>query len=252
MIKMNNSITSTHNVLKAVFIVLLAISITSCASKLQGQVKKNIYHSPNKAYSLILDNVIFRGEVEIDERCDQTGGSTTFFDQMDRLFKVDYLVIDENDLAQSPDFASDETLLSGVFNNYVKEVIAPAQVVQSSDIIHRETIKLLGFTVIYSMVKVDLEAVTKKQKRKNVDGLYYYGLLTFRRGDFVYIIQHKQGAELVDQSREVLQAFFREMTIPGKQKKETMGERTQRYISKGFAFMPGVEAYEKYSKRVCE
>lgn len=241
-----------NSLITIVLCVSLLVSLTSCAAKLQGQVKDDIYHSPKKAYSLALNNVIFRGEVKVEERCDQTGGSTTFFDQMNREFKIDYLVIDENYLARVPVFASDETLLNGVFNTYVKEVIAPMEVVQSTDIVHRETYNQFGFTTVYSLVEVDFEPVTRKQKRKNMDGIHYYGVLTFRRGDFVYVVLHKQKLKLVEQSKDVLNAFFREMQIPGKQRKESAGELSRRYINNTFSFLPNIERYEKYSQRVCE
>lgn len=205
-----------------VLIGLLCLVLGGCRNAgMQGVLENEIYHAPQAAYSIPLYINPFRGAVDAGERCNATGGSTTFWDEHGRFFRIDYLKIDENRMAQAPRFASDQTLLNAVMNNYLREILPSAESVADSDTSVREFLKDREPRALFTIVNmnVDTNRVAGGQDT-TIRGTYYYGFLLFRRGEYVYVLQHYQPALMRDKMLQVLNRLADAMIIPGKPRSE--------------------------------
>lgn len=202
---------------------LLALTATLCLTiagcrhaNMQGVLQDEVYHAPQSAYSIPLYINPFRGAVDAEERCNSTGGSTTFWDEHGRFFRIDYLKIDENPMAQAPRFASDQTLLNAVMNNYLREILPTAPSVADADTAVREFLKDREPRALLTILNlnVDTQRVAGR-KDPLIRGTYYYGFLLFRRGEYVYVLQHYQPALMRDKMLQVLNRLADTMLIPG-------------------------------------
>ena len=63
-----------------------------------------------------------------------------------------------------------------------------------------------------SSLEVDKKAVP----RDALDNTVYYGFFVFRRGDFAYIVQHRQEIYQPERMKAMLVTLAQDMTIPGK------------------------------------
>lgn len=199
------------------------LALSGCRSPiLQGMTEHDVYYAPKAAYGIPLYVNPFRGQVDVTERCNASGGSTTFWDEQGRFFRIDYLKIDEHPMAQAPRFASDQTLLNAVLNNYLREILPTAKAVEDADISVREFLRdrdPRGLFAILTM-NVDTKSLTDHRDLL-VRGTYYYGFLLFKRGDFVYVVQHYQSALMRDKMLSILNRLAGNMIIPGQTRSDS-------------------------------
>lgn len=202
--------------------------LASCQSPLQGLTEEEIYYSPKAAYGVPLYLSPFRGTVEVAERCNAAGGSATFWDEQGRFFRIDYLQIDEHPMAQAPRFASDQTLLNSVMNNYLREVLPTGKSIEDVDTAVREFVKNReprSLLVILDM-NVDTARMTETREQ-NLRGTFYYGFLIFKQGEFVYVLQHYQPTLMKDKMSQMLSRLADNLVIPGKTRSATEIERAR-------------------------
>lgn len=201
-------------------------SLVGCsATRLQGTTEDDVYYSPRAAYGVPLYLSPFRGQVDVQERCNAAGGSTTFWDEQGRFFRVDYLKIDEHPMAQAPRFASDQTLLNSVMNNYLREVLPSGKSIEGADTVVREFLKDREPRSLF--VVLDLNVDSGRITERNdplIRGTYYYGFLLFKRGEFIYVLQHYQPALMKDKMLQLLGRLGDNMIIPGKTRSDTESE----------------------------
>jgi hypothetical protein len=224
-------------------------TLAGCQSPLQGSTEEDIYYSPKAAYGLPLYLSPFRGRVEVYERCNASGGSTTFWDEQGRYFRIDYLKIDENPMALAPRFASDQTLLNSVMNNYLRDVLPTGTAIEDVDTTVREFLKERdprGLFVILNMNVdssregnvqnktlisfKDLPLVGNKLplvggQNSTIRGTYYYGFLLFKHGEFIYVVQHYQPSYMREKMLQVLTRIADNLIVPGKIRTDTEMER---------------------------
>lgn len=233
-----------------------AFLLSACQPTLQGLHEDDIYYSPREAYGIPLYTSPFRGTVTVEERCNTGGGSATFFDESGRYFRIDYLKIDEHPMAQAPRFASDQTLLNAVINNYLRDILPEAATVEDIDATVREFLKERDpralFVIVNLNVNPDLATAGNESRMRflgldvpkprlptlareeagPVRGTYYYGFLLFKRGEFVYVVQHYQPALMREKMLQVLTRLADHMIIPGKSRDDTELEKAaQRWIA---------------------
>lgn len=202
------------------------VTLSGCLPKLQGMTDDDIYYSPKAAYGIPLYRSPFRGKVEVNERCDATGGSTTFWDEPGRFFRIDYLKIDEHPMAQAPRFASDQTLLNAVMNNYLREVLPTGQAIEDIDTAAREYLKDRYPTALFVILNMNIDtARTTDRHDPLIRGTWYYGFLVFKRSDTIYVVQHYQPALMQDKMLQVLTRLADNMIIPGQVRSDTTVER---------------------------
>lgn len=198
---------------------------------MQGQREGDFYHAPAGAYSIDLGINTFRGKVTLDERCDRHGGSTTFWDGAGRMFRTDYLHIEDHPVIEVPRFAADMTLLNLVLNSYLREIIAPSDLVTSVEAAHREFLRGTSPRSLFAIIglEVDHEQVAGTPP---VSGTHYYGLLLFQEGEKVYIVQHRQPVLMPEKMKAVLLRLADAMDIPGKERDDTEIERLRRVLAR--------------------
>jgi hypothetical protein len=198
---------------------------------MQGAREGDIYHAPAAAYSVDLSINTFRGRVTLDERCDQYGGSTTLWDGSGRMFRIDYLRAEGNPNLRIPRFAADQTLLNLVLNGYLRSVVADSPMVRSAEVVHREQIQDSNPRAMMSIVSLDVDS-TQVPGTPDVSGLYYYGFLLFKKGELIYVIQHRQPALMPETMKSVLLRIADSLEMPGKARDESELERTRRMLAR--------------------
>ena len=212
---------------------LLAVSalvLGGCQS-LQGERDGEMYHSPASAYSIDLTTNTFRGDVTLDERCDRYGGSTTLWDDNGRMFRIDYLRVEGNPNIRAPRFASDLTLLNLVLNAYLRGIVAEGPMINSAEVVHREFLQDTDPRALFTIVSLDVDS-NRVSGAPDVSGNYYYGFMLFKKGQLVYLVQHRQPALMVDTMESVLLRMADAMEIPGKARDDTEIERTRRILAR--------------------
>ena len=202
--------------------------LAGCQSALQGSSDGETYYSPKAAYGVPLYLSPFRGAVDVNERCNAPGGSTTFWDGQGRFFRVDYLKIDENPMALAPRFASDQTLLNSVMNNYLREVLPSGKAIEDVDTTVREFLKDRDPRALFVILNMNVDSKRAADRDDpSIRGTYYYGFLLFKRGEFVYVVQHYQPSLMRDKMLQVLTRLADNLIMPGKVRSDTEIERAR-------------------------
>lgn len=223
----------------------LTLALSGCQN-MQGERDGDLYHSPAAAYSIDLGVSTFRGDVVLDERCDRYGGSTTFWDDSGRMFRVDYLRVEGNPNIRAPRFASDLTLLNLVLNAYLRGVVTEAPMVRSAEVVHREFIQNSDPRALFTLVSLDVNS-DEIPDTPDVTGNYYYGFMLFKKGQLVYLVQHRQPALMINTMKTTLLSLADAVEIPGQVRDDTELERTRRLLAQ---MKPGELEHDPV--RLCE
>lgn len=211
---------------------LVALSLLAGCQTLQGERDGDFYFSPASAYALDLGINTFRGEVVLDERCDRHGGSTTFWDGSGRLFRVDYLSIEDHPMIEAPRFASDLTLLNLTLNSYLRNVVADAPLITSAEAAHRELLEDADPRALFAIIGINVDAAQVQHGPDMESGTYYYGFMLFKRGERLYVLQHRQPVLMPEKMKTVLLRLADGMDIPGRKRDDTDLERLRRILKK--------------------
>lgn len=195
-------------------VVLMLCGLVGCASTVKQTM--GFYHAPQRAYSLPLDSVSFRGQVTLTEGCDHVGGSLNIWDAQNRFFRIDYLRINQDPLAVVPPFAADRTIAEVVLANYERKVIPTSPKIK--------IVKNIG--KVYITVRKDREALFAMvslvmhphavPQLEDADRMYYYGFLIFKDRDLAYVLQHRMQVFQPDRMRGQLNQLANDLIIPGK------------------------------------
>jgi hypothetical protein len=203
-----------HQMRQLTGLLLSALLLAGCASNpVPGPQDSGFYHAPARAYSLALDSAVFRGRVTLTEQCDARGGTLNIWDGSNNFFRIDYLRIGQHPMADVPSFASERTVDEQVLNNYLREVLPNASGIQNSVSLlsdYVDTGRGSGMFAVVSMTMKDKslpEFVTSTN--------FYYGLLVFTKGDFVYVLQHRVDTYQPDNLKQVLSNLRQDMLVPG-------------------------------------
>jgi hypothetical protein len=194
-------------------LALSALLLGGCATKGPGPQDSGLYHSPARAYSLALDSAVFRGAVTLTEQCDANGGTLNVWDGANRFFRVDYLKIGQHPMANVPTFASERTVDEQVLSNYLREVLAKAESIRSSDTMLREFVDTGRGDAMFGVVSMSIK--DDKLPEGVTASSYYYGLLVFTKGDFVYVLQHRVDTYQPDRLKQILSGLRQDMLVPG-------------------------------------
>lgn len=215
----------------APLLVLLGLTLVAGCSSLQGSREGPFYHAPAAAYTVDLGINTFRGNITLDERCDNFGGSTTFWDGSGRMFRIDYLKAEGNPSIRIPRFASDRTLLDMVLNGYLRSVVSNSPLVLSTEVAHREFMQDQDPRALFTIASLEVKN-DPAQELPEIAGLYYYGFLVFKKGELIYVVQHRQPALMPEHMKGVLLRMADSMDFPGKMRSENEVERTRRFLAK--------------------
>lgn len=195
--------------------IALAASLTlgGCATTPPPQTQA-FYHAPSNAYSLNLGSQALQGSLTITEQCEPYGGSVNLWDAKNRFFRVDYLNFIEHPTVHSPSFANDRTLNELVMNYYQNDVIPQQKAIRSSKVLFHDTV---NSTVGEGLLTIlSLEMAKEVVPKDALDNTVYYGFFVFRRGDYAYIVQHRQEIYQPERMKAMLVTLAQDMTIPGK------------------------------------
>ncbi len=193
--------------------LLASITVGGCAHTPPPQTQA-FYHAPSNSYSLNLGSQALQGALTMTEQCEPYGGSVNIWDSKNRFFRVDYLNFIEHPTVHSPSFANDRTLNELVFNYYQNDVIPKEKSIRSNRVLFHDTVNSTvgeGLLTIFS-----LEMVKEAVPKDALDNTVYYGFFIFRRGDFAYIVQHRQEIYQPERMKAMLVTLAQDMTIPGK------------------------------------
>lgn len=193
--------------------LVASMILVGCAHKPSPQMQ-SFYHAPSNAYTLSLSSPALIGEVSMTEQCEPYGGSVNLWDSKNRFFRVDYLNFIEHPTVRAPSFASDRTLNELVMNHYEESILPKERNILSRKILFRDTVKS---TMGEGMLTIlNLEMNKKVLPPDVLDNTVYYGFFVFRRGDFAYIVQHRQEIYQPERMKAMLVSLAEGMSIPGK------------------------------------
>ncbi|PTQ89694.1 hypothetical protein [Agitococcus lubricus] len=191
---------------------LASMVLGGCAHTPQPQMQA-FYHSPSNAYTLNLSSTALQGHISMSEQCEPYGGSLNLWDSKNRFFRVDYLNFIEHPSVRAPSFANDRTLNELVINYYQNEVITKQKSIRSNKVLFRDTV---NSTVGEGLLTImSLEMYKEAVPPDALDNTVYYGFFIFRRGDYAYIVQHRQEIYQPERMKAMLVTLAQDMTIPG-------------------------------------
>lgn len=190
------------------------ILLGGCAHQPSPKQMQSFYHAPSNAYSLSLSNAALVGSVSMSEQCEPYGGSVNLWDSKYRFFRIDYLNFIEHPVVHSPSFATDRTLNELVMGYYQDNIIPKQKQILSHKILFRDTVNSTMGEGLLTILSFEMDK--KSIPNDVVDNTVYYGFFIFRRGDFAYIVQHRQEIYQPERMKAMLVALAEGMTIPGK------------------------------------
>ena len=131
-------------------------------------------------------------------------------------------------MAQAPRFASDQTLLNAVMNNYLREILPTATSVEDADTSVREFLRDREPRALFVILDLNVDTTRTTERRDPLlRGTYYYGFLVFKRGEFIYVVQHYQPVLMRDKMLQVLNRIADNLIVPGKARSDTEVERAR-------------------------
>jgi hypothetical protein len=194
--------------------VAASITLGGCTHAPSPKQMQSFYNAPSDAYTLSLSNAAIIGSVSLTEQCEPYGGSVNLWDSKNRFFRIDYLNFIEHPIVRSPSFANDRTLNELVMGYYQDNVLPKQKQILKHQILFRDTVNSTmgeGLLTILSL-EMNKDAIPKD----TLDNTVYYGFFIFRRGDFAYIVQHRQEIYQPERMKTMLVTLAEGMTIPGK------------------------------------
>jgi len=193
--------------------LLASITFAGCAHTPPPQTQA-FYHAPSNAYSLSLGSQALQGSVSMTEQCEPYGGSINIWDAKNRFFRVDYLNFIEHPTVHSPSFANDRTLNELVMNYYQNDVVPAQKNIISNKVLFHDTVNSTAGEGLLSILSLEMNK--NSVPKDALDNTVYYGFFVFRRGDFAYIVQHRQEIYQPERMKAMLVTLAQDMTIPGK------------------------------------
>ncbi|MDO8331450.1 MAG: hypothetical protein Q7T36_13375 [Fluviicoccus sp.] len=193
---------------------LVLAGLAGCASHGPTPQLQATYNAPGGAYSVSLSSQAFQGKPELTEQCEPYGGSLNIWDSKNRFFRIDYLNLIEHPTVRPPNFASDRTLNDMVMGYYLGDVLDKEKSILERKMLFKDTVNSAageGLLAIISM-KMALGSLPPEA----LDDTVYYGFFVIRRGDFSYIVQHRQEIYQPERMKAMLVTLATDMTIPGK------------------------------------
>lgn len=193
--------------------LVASLALGGCAHNPPPQTQA-FYHAPSNAYSLNLGSQALQGSVSMTEQCEPYGGSVNIWDSKNRFFRVDYLNFIEHPVVHSPSFANDRTLNELVMSYYQDTVIPQQKMIRSNKVLFHDTV---NSTVGEGLLTIlSLEMLKEAVPKDALDNTVYYGFFVFRRGDYAYVVQHRQEIYQPERMKAMLVTLSQDMTIPGK------------------------------------
>lgn len=193
---------------------LALAGLAGCASHGPYPQVQAAYHAPGGAYSINLGSQAFQGKLELTEQCEPFGGSLNVWDSKNRFFRVDYLNLIEHPVVRPPNFASDRTLNDMVMSYYLGEVLDKEKSILDRKVLFKDTVNSNAGEGLLAVVSLTM--APGNLSKDALDDTVYYGFFVLRRGDFSYIIQHRQDIYQPERMKAMLVTLATDMTIPGK------------------------------------
>lgn len=190
-----------------------SIALGGCAHQPSPKQMQSFYHAPSNAYTLSLSNPAIIGSVSLTEQCEPYGGSVNLWDSKYRFFRIDYLNFIEHPIVRSPSFATDRTLNELVMGYYQDNIIPKQKQILSHKILFRDTVSSTMGEGLLTILSFEMDKATLPSDV--LDNTVYYGFFIFRRGDFAYIVQHRQEIYQPERMKAMLVSLSEGMSIPG-------------------------------------
>ncbi len=193
---------------------LALAGLAGCASHGPYPQVQASYHAPGGAYSINLGSQAFQGKLDMTEQCEPFGGSLNVWDSKNRFFRVDYLNLIEHPVVRPPNFASDRTLNDMVMSYYLGDVLDKEKSILDRKVLFKDTVNSNAGEGLLAIVSLTM--APGNLPKDALDDTVYYGFFVLRRGDFSYIIQHRQDIYQPERMKAMLVTLATDMTIPGK------------------------------------
>ena len=194
--------------------VAASIVLGGCAHAPSPKQMQSFYNAPSDAYTLSLSSPASIGSVSMTERCEPYGGSVNLWDSKNRFFRIDYLNFIEHPVVRSPSFANDRTLNELVMGYYQDNVLPKQKQILKHQILFRDTVNSTMGEGLLTILSLEMNKDDIPQD--TLDNTVYYGFFIFRRGDFAYIVQHRQEIYQPERMKAMLVTLAESMSIPGK------------------------------------
>ena len=176
------------------------------------------------------------------EQCEPYGGSVNLWDSKNRFFRIDYLNFIEHPVVRSPSFANDRTLNELVMGYYQDNVLPKQKQILKHQILFRDTVNSTMGEGLLTILSLEMNKDDIPQD--TLDNTVYYGFFIFRRGDFAYIVQHRQEIYQPERMKAMLVTLAESMSIPGKNS-FALNSGTIKSVDKMFNSDTEIEAWKK-------
>lgn len=193
---------------------LALAGLAGCASHGSSPQTQATYNAPGGAYSVNLASHALQGKLEMSEQCEPFGGSLNIWDSKNRFFRIDYLNLIEHPTVRPPNFASDRTLNDMVMSYYLGDVLDREKSILERKVLFKDTVNSAAGEGLLAIISMKMSPGVLPADV--LDDTVYYGFFVLRRGDFSYIVQHRQEIYQPERMKTMLVTLATDMTIPGK------------------------------------
>ena len=184
---------------KGLSICLIAATVSACSSNPSAR-SNQVYHAPKQSYDLNLSSPAFAGESQLKHRCSINAQTTEIIDDLGSYYRIDVLDSTQiegielgTDKSQSADQIAKfyQTLYDSPFE------LAPTY-----------ALTLKNEQQLYFPLPLDRPGPVAEDGR-------VMGIMAFKRGDYLYTLQHLQNGYSEKLMLTRLKALYNAMQIPG-------------------------------------
>lgn len=205
-------------------------------SKKNSPQSRYLYHAPAQAYTLDLGAQNFRGNVRLRDSCTPEGSSLNIYDNAGRFFRIDAVNLINNPNIVLPDFADDTTTRDLIFRYYMEKVNTGGRI-----LLQRNVNSRMG-SALYAVVQSEINV---KDLTQDLNTTRVMGYLIVRRGNFGYVLQHKQKFYRSDRMVEILGLLASEVQVPGRLPTNKKQEDNPLYIDLKNSSPEQIEEWKK-------
>ena len=180
-------------------ICVIAATVSACSSNPSAR-SNQVYHAPKQSFDLNLSSPAFAGESKLKHRCSINAQTTEIIDDLGSYYRID--VLDSNKIEGielGPDKSQSADQIAEFYRNLYDSPFEMAPTY---------ALDVKNDQQLYFPLPLDRPGPVAKDGR-------VMGIMAFKRGDYLYTLQHLQNGYSEKLMLTRLKALYNAMQIPG-------------------------------------
>lgn len=189
-------------------LLVLTLILSGCVHWYSLNEEPETFTSKKGEFGLIFSHSLFHLPIHHKYKGGDTFGNLQIWDQNNRFFEVSFFQLEKHAMAEVPEYSSQQTILKLVLKNYLRSALQC-----SDELLNKVTVTKsfdtnkhgLGY---FTMIRADLS--DPFQGGESI----YQGLYIFKKGKYVYLVQHRENRESQQDMLNSLVRIVEQLTFP--------------------------------------